>query len=133
MSNMLIWSEIKVSFSRNERISEEIKKIISEIICNDLKDPRLNGLISVTRVEVTKDLRHATVFISIYGDKADKDINFKIINNAKGYIRCGLANRIKMKYIPEISFKKDESIEYAIRIDKLLKGIKDQEQAKKEV
>ena len=121
-----------MDFSRNERIAEEIKKVISQIISNDLKDPRIDGLISVTKVDVTKDLRHATIFISFYGDKTKKDSNFEVIKNAKGYIRRELASRIRMKYIPEISFKMDESIEYAIRINKLLEEVKVQDQAEKE-
>ena len=57
-----------MDFSRNERIAEEIKKVISQIISNDLKDPRIDGLISLTKVDVSKYLRHATIYISIYGD-----------------------------------------------------------------
>ncbi|HHY70475.1 MAG TPA: 30S ribosome-binding factor RbfA [Thermoanaerobacterales bacterium] len=121
-----------MDFSRSDRIAEEIKKVISQIISNDLKDPRIDGLISVTKVDVTKDLRHATIFISFYGDKTKKDSNFEVIKNAKGYIRRELASRIRMKYIPEISFKMDESIEYAIRINKLLEEVKVQDQAEKE-
>ncbi|MDD4569045.1 MAG: 30S ribosome-binding factor RbfA [Tepidanaerobacteraceae bacterium] len=115
-----------MDFSRNERIAEEIKKNVSQII-NDLKDPRIDGLISVTSVEVTKDLRHAKILISLYSDKTKKDSIFNAINNAKGYIRRELANKIRIKYIPEISFKMDESIEYGIQINKLLEEIKNQE------
>jgi len=119
---------IEVDFSRNERIAEEIKKVISQIINNDLKDPRIDGLISVTKVEVTRDLRHATVFISFYGDKAKRDTTFEVIQNAKGFIRYELASKLRIKYIPEISFKLDESIEYGIRINKLLEELKNQNQ-----
>ncbi len=128
----MAWSDNEVDFSRNERIAEEIKKVISQIISNDLKDPRVDGLISVTKVEVTKDLRHATIFISLYGDKTKKDTTFEVISNAKGYIRRELAGKIRIKYIPEISFKMDESIEYGIHINKLLEKVKNQDQGKKE-
>jgi len=113
-----------VEFSRNERVAEEIKRVASEIINNDLKDPRIEGLVTVTKVDVTKDLRHATIFISFYGDKAKKETTYKVIQNAKGFIRYELANRLRIKFIPEISFKLDDSIEYGIRINKLLEELK---------
>ncbi|WP_213974667.1 30S ribosome-binding factor RbfA [Tepidanaerobacter acetatoxydans] len=121
-----------MDFSRNERIAEEIKKGISEIINSDLKDPRIEGLISVTKVKVTKDLRHATVFISFYGDKAKRDTTFDVIQNAKNFIRHELAGKIRIKYMPELSFRIDESIEYGIHINKLLEEIKKQKQEEKE-
>ncbi|NLZ52591.1 MAG: 30S ribosome-binding factor RbfA [Thermoanaerobacteraceae bacterium] len=113
-----------MEFSRNERIAEEIKKVASQIINNELKDPRIDGLISVTKVAVTRDLRHATIFISFFGDKAKKDTTFEVIQNAKGFIRYELANKLRIKYIPEISIKLDESIEYGIHINKLLEELK---------
>jgi ribosome-binding factor A len=119
-----------VEFSRNERIAEEIKKAASLIINNELKDPRIDGLVSVTRVDVTRDLRHATIFISFYGDNAKKNTTFDVIQKAKGFIRYELANQLRIKYMPEISIKLDESIEYGFRIDKLLKDIKSQELSK---
>jgi ribosome-binding factor A len=121
-----------LEFSRNERIAEEIKRVISQIISNDLKDPRISGLISVTKVDVTKDLRHATIFISLYGDKSKKDTTFEVINKAKGFIRRELASKIRIKYIPEISFKMDKSIEYAIHINKLLEEVSNQDKEEKE-
>ncbi|MGB4393589.1 MAG: 30S ribosome-binding factor RbfA [Tepidanaerobacteraceae bacterium] len=121
---------LEVEFSRNERIAEEIKKAASLIINNELKDPRIDGLVSVTRVDVTRDLRHATIFISFYGDNAKKNTTFDVIQKAKGFIRYELANQLRIKYMPEISIKLDESIEYGFRIDKLLKDIKSQELSK---
>lgn len=121
---------LEVEFSRNERIAEEIKKAASLIINNELKDPRIDGLVSVTRVDVTRDLRHATIFISFYGDNAKKNTTFDVIQKAKGFIRYELANQLTIKYMPEISIKLDESIEYGFRIDKLLKDIKSQELSK---
>ena len=121
---------LEVEFSRNERIAEEIKKAASLILNNELKDPRIDGLVSVTRVDVTRDLRHATIFISFYGDNAKKNTTFDVIQKAKGFIRYELANQLRIKYMPEISIKLDESIEYGFRIDKLLKDIKSQELSK---
>jgi len=120
----------EVEFSRNERVAEEIKKTASEIINNELKDPRIDGLITVTKVEVTKDLRHATIFISLFGDETKKNTTYEIIKNARGFIRHELANRLRIKFIPDISIKLDESIEYGLHISKLLNEIKNQNQTK---
>ncbi|ADL07992.1 30S ribosome-binding factor RbfA [Thermosediminibacter oceani] len=112
-----------MEFSRTDRVSGEIKKAVSEIINNDLKDPRIQGLISVTKVEVSKDLRHAKIFLSIYGEESVKQNALEGIKNAEGFIRRELANRIRLKFIPQLNFKLDDSIEYGIHISKLLKDI----------
>lgn len=109
-----------MEFSRNERVGEEIKKAVSEIINNELKDPRIEGLISVTKVDLTKDLRHAKIYLSIFGDEQTKNRTFEAIKNAEGFIRRGLASRIRLRFIPEISLKIDDSIQYGIKISKLL-------------
>lgn len=119
-----------MEFSRNERIAEEIKKGMSEIISTDLKDPRVKGLVSVTRVKVTKDLSHATIFLSFYCDEIEKEANFDAIQSAKGFIKRELASKIRIKFMPDISFKMDESIEYGIHISKVLEEIKQQEYGK---
>jgi ribosome-binding factor A len=116
-----------VEFSRSERVAEEIKKAASQIINNEIKDPRVSGLISVTKVEMTKDLRHAKIFLSIYGEESEKQKVFEGLKNAEGFIRKELAHRVRMKFIPEISFKIDESIEYGIHIYKLLEEVQKQE------
>lgn len=116
-----------MEFSRSERVAEEIKKAASQIINNEIKDPRVSGLISVTKVEVTKDLRHAKIFLSIYGEESEKQKVFEGLKNAEGFIRKELAHRVRMKFIPEISFKMDESIEYGIHIYKLLEEVQKQE------
>lgn len=116
-----------MEFSRSERVAEEIKKAVSQIINNEIKDPRVSGLISVTKVEVTKDLRHAKIFLSIYGEESEKQKVFEGLKNAEGFIRKELAHRVRMKFFPEISFKIDESIEYGIHIYKLLEEVQKQE------
>ena len=117
-----------MDFSRSERIAEEIKRSVSKTINNDLKDPRLNGLISVTRVNVTRDLRYAKIFISLFGEENTKDEVFDVLKNAKGYIRRELASNLRIRFVPEITFKLDESMEYSAHIQKLLNEVSRQEQ-----
>ncbi len=114
---------------RMGRIEEEIKKIISSIILNDLKDPRISGLLSVTGVEVSNDLKYANIYISIYDEKEKCESSIKALNNTKGFIRKQLASRIKLRYTPELNFKLDTSIQYGNHIDEILNQIinKDEE------
>ena len=111
---------------RINRISEEMKKIISEIILTELKDPRLPQMVSITSVNVTKDLKYAKVYVSVLGSDEEKNNAIQALKSASGYIRREVGHRIKIRYTPEIIFELDNSIEhgdYISRlIDKTMKG-----------
>ena len=108
--------------NRINRIDEEYKKELSNIIDRELKDPNITGLISVTKVKVTTDLKYAKVYVSIMGSKNLKD-TMKGLKNASGYIRTELAKRINLRNTPEIIFEIDDSIEYGPKIHNILKEI----------
>ncbi len=108
--------------SRMNKIDEELRKEISSIISTDLKNPHLTGLISVTKVKTTPDLRFAKVYISMINEKSKKE-NLSILKQSSGYIRSSIAKKINMRYTPELIFEFDESIEYGSRIDEILKDI----------
>ncbi len=113
---------------RNNRLSGEMKRVISEVIRNEVKDPRLSDLVSVTDVNVTEDLKYAKVYISVYGDI---DQTLEALKSAKGFIRKEVGSRIKMRITPELLFEKDESIEKGIYMSSLInKVIKDEESRK---
>jgi ribosome-binding factor A len=105
---------------RTDRISEEMKREISFIIHNELKDPRLAKMISVTGVDVTRDLRYAKVYVSILGDENDKNSAIRGLKSAAGFIRRGIGRRIQLRYTPEIVFELDNSIERGVYINKLI-------------
>lgn len=111
---------------RAGRINEEVKKVVSSIIQNDIKDPRLssNILISVTRVEVTKDLGYATVFVSILGNDEEKEQCIKILKKSAGFIRRGVGREVKLRVTPEILIQLDNSIEHGMHINDILQKIK---------
>jgi ribosome-binding factor A len=96
------------------RISEEIKREISNIIQNDLKDPRLPEFVSVLSVDTTRDLRYAKVYVSVYGNEEEKKKAMEGLKNAAGFIRREIGQRIKLRYTPELLFELDNSIEYGI-------------------
>jgi len=105
---------------RIERISEEIKREISDIIQNELKDPRLSKLISITEVNVTKDLRYAKVYVSVMGSEEEKANSLEGLKSAAGFIRREIGRRVQLRYTPEIHFELDNSIERGAYITKLI-------------
>ncbi|MDU5229294.1 MAG: 30S ribosome-binding factor RbfA [Anaerococcus sp.] len=108
---------------RTERIGAEIQKELSKIIRDDLNDPRLSdtATVSVIEVRVTNDLSFADCYISVLGDNAKKDDVLDALNQAKGYIKMLIGDRIRLRSMPEFRFKLDESIEYGAYMEKLIK------------
>ena len=104
------------------RIDEEYKKELSQIIGYELKNPSVTGLISVTKVKVTSDLKFAKVYVSILNSKNIKD-TLAGLKKSSGYIRSELAKRINLRNTPELIFELDDSIEYGAKIDSILKEI----------
>jgi len=106
---------------RTDRIAEEMRKELSYMIQNELKDPRINGLISITKVLVTKDLKYCKVYVSVFGD--DKESVLGGIKSGAGYMRKELSTRIKIRTVPELQFVLDDSIEYGAHINEVLKNL----------
>lgn len=102
------------------RISEEVKKVVSELIFNGLKDPRINSMTTITNVEVTRDLRFAKIYVSVLGNKEEKENTIKGLESAKGFIRKEIGKKIDLRYVPEPIFYLDESIEQGIYMSKLI-------------
>lgn len=105
---------------RINRISEEMKKEVSSIIQNELKDPRLPKLISITLMNVTKDLRYAKISISIFGSEEEKKNALIALKSAAGFIRREVGHRMQLRYTPEMHFELDNSIEHGVYITKLI-------------
>lgn len=108
---------------RLNRISGEVKRVVSEVINTGLKDPRVNSMTTVTKVEVTRDLRFAKIYISVFGDDAQKQDTIEGLESAKGFIRTEIGNRIDLRYAPEPMFILDESIEQGIYMAKLIENL----------
>ena len=104
---------------RSEKVEQFIKEELSQIIQREVRDPRI-GFVSITGVEVSVDLRHARVFVSVLGDAEAKEATMGGLRSALGYIRRELGGRLRMRYTPNIAFKLDESIERGARVNKLL-------------
>ena len=110
---------------RGKRINEEVRKEVSDIIRNQIKDPRLTAMVSVTQVEVTKDLRYAKVFVSLFAkNDEEKEESLKALKSSAGFIRREVGNRVKLRSTPEILFE-ENSIDNAMYIESLLNKIKE--------
>ncbi len=108
--------------NRLGRIDEQYRKEISQILNYELKNPNVTGLISVTKVKVTNDLKFAKVYVSILNSKNLKD-TLAGLKKSAGFIRSELAKRVNLRNTPEIIFELDDSLEYGARIDNILKEI----------
>jgi ribosome-binding factor A len=97
---------------------------VATFLAEDVKDPRIVGLVTVTGAEVTRDLRHAKVFVTIMGSEAERAETFEGLASVAGHLRALLGKRLGLRGAPEISFRQDASIAYAARIETLLEGLK---------
>ena len=111
---------------RGGRINEEVRREVSNIIQNEIKDPRLTAMVSVTSVSVTKDLRYAKIFVSVFSNnEEEKNNSFLALKNSAGFVRKELGHRINLRYTPEVLFELDNSIDKGMHIDSLLQKIKE--------
>lgn len=108
-----------MSYQRIDRISEEVRREVDAIIRDELGDPRISGTYSVTRAEVTGDLRYAKIYISVLEDDK-RDGLMEALKSAKGFIRRALGKRMIIRYTPELIFVSDKNIEYGVHIAKVL-------------
>jgi len=112
---------------RQGRLGEEIRKIVSNLLLRELKDPRLSAMISITAVEVTSDGSYATIFLSALGlnpnaenAQEQQQDALDALASAKGFIRKEIGRQIKLRHVPDLIFKIDTSMEYGRHIDKLI-------------
>lgn len=111
---------------RIERVNEAIKNELSTQIKYNLNDPRIREVeIGVTKVKTTPDMKFAKVYISVYADKEEQEQIFKVVEKAKGFLRKQLASVLTTRFTPELVFELDDSLDYAMHIDKLLREIND--------
>lgn len=111
-----------MSYQRIDRISEQVRRELDTIIRESLSDPRIKGTFSVTRVEVTRDLRYAKVYVSIL-EEENREPMLKALKKAAGFIRHELGQRMIIRYSPELLFEIDDNIAYGIHIASVLNKV----------
>jgi len=112
-----------MSSTREQRLSKLLKEELSAIILREINDPRL-GMISITDVELTPDLKVAYVHISAFGDQTERDQSIMVLDHAAGFLRMTLSKIVNLRHTPELRFKLDTSLERASRVYDLLNKIK---------
>ena len=112
---------------RHERIAEEIRHEVSIMLGGELQDPRIAGLVTVTEVRMTPDLRQVRIFVSVMGTDAEQKSTLTGLSAASGYVRRELTERLRLRRGPEIHWVPDTSIEYGARIEDLLRQVKKSE------
>ncbi len=115
---------------RANRVGEQMKKELTDIIGRKLKDPRI-GFVTVTDVRVTGDLQQATVYVSVLGNEEQKENTLIGLAKAKGFIRSEIGKRIRLRITPEITFEWDSSVDYGNRIENLIHQIHNEQNEKK--
>jgi ribosome-binding factor A len=110
---------------RADRVAEAIRENVATFLTSGAKDPRLVAQITVTAVDVTQDLRHAKIFVSMLGSDTEKASTLEALQGMKGHLRTRLANAMSLRVAPEVSFKMDETVARAARIESLLAEVRE--------
>ena len=106
-------------FSRSKRVEEQLKRLLAELVRREIKDPRV-GLVTITAVEVSRDLTHARVFFTPFAGQGDADAALQALRHAAGYLRHSLRQELRLRVTPELDFRVDESVERGARLSSLI-------------
>ncbi len=112
-----------MAVKRTDRLNSLLKEVISEVIRQDVRNPHVTELVTVTRVQISKDLRHAKVYISVIGSEQAKIETIEALNSAAGFIAVHSSQKVVMRYFPELVFRLDDSVDKHMRIEQLINKI----------
>lgn len=119
-----------MAVKRTDRLNSLLKEVISEVIKREVRNPHVAELVTVTRVQISKDLRHAKVFISVIGTEQQKAETIDALASAAGFIAVQSSQKVVMRYFPELIFKLDDSVEKHMRIEELLGKISQERESR---
>lgn len=115
---------------RIARLNSLLKEVISEVVREDIRDPRLGSLITVTSVSVARDLHYAKVYISVIGTKEEKQKTLEALQSAAGFTAVLASKKVSLRYFPELTFKLDDSADKYAAVDSLLEKIHEEQRAR---
>ncbi|MFV0340405.1 MAG: 30S ribosome-binding factor RbfA [Parachlamydiaceae bacterium] len=115
-----------MAVKRTDRLNSLLKEVLSDVIKRDVRNPHVNELMTVTRVEITKDLHYAKVYVSIIGSPTEKQETIGALNSAKGFIAVQASKKVVLRYFPNLTFILDDSVDKQIRIESLLTKISEE-------
>ncbi len=114
---------------RTDRLNSLLKEVISEVIMREVRNPHVHRLITVTSVDVSKDLQHAKVYFSVLGSPEERNETLKALQSAAGFIASAAAKKVVMRYFPKLIFKLDTSTDRSFKIEALLEGLRTNKQS----
>jgi ribosome-binding factor A len=115
-----------MDYRRSDKVGVVIKEEISRMLIREIKDPRI-GFVTITRVKVSKDLRFVKVYFSVLGDQSAREDSVRGLNSAVGFMRRELGRRLRLRYVPDIVFSFDPSLEHMSRLAELIQEIHEDE------
>jgi ribosome-binding factor A len=117
--------------NRVDRLNSLLKEVISEVVLKDVRNPKVAPLVTVTRVEITPDLQHAKVYVSVIGTNEQKAVTIDALQTAAGFIAVHSSKKVVMRHFPELTFKLDNSVDEHLRIDAILNKIHEEQRTRK--
>lgn len=115
---------------RSDRVAEAIREEVATFLGEGVKDPRVVGLVTVTSVDVARDLRSARIYVSILGSDAERKATFEGLESLAGHLRSRLGRSLRLRVAPELQFKEDQSVTRAARIETLLAQVREEDEAR---
>lgn len=109
--------------NRTDKLNSLLQQVISEVILHDVKNPHVGQFISITKVEITKDLRHAKVFVSVIGDNKIRENSIIALQSAAGFIAVHASKKMVIRHFPELHFKLDDTVDKQMRINAIISDI----------
>lgn len=116
--------------NRIVRLNSLLREVLSEVIRKEVRNPHVNPLVTVTQVEITKDLQHAKVYISVIGSSQEREQTLQALQSAAGFIAIHASKKVVMRYFPSLTFKLDTSVDQQFKIDSLLNQIHHEQQSR---
>ncbi len=117
--------------NRIDRLNSLLKEVIAEVVMREVRNPKVNTLVTIKKVEITRDLHHAKVYISLLGSDSEKQNTLKALQSAAGFISTQAAKKVTMRYFPQLTFHLDDTLDDEIRIHTLLEQIHDEQSKRK--
>lgn len=116
---------------RIDRLNSLLKEVIAEVVMREVRNPKVNTLVTIKKVEITRDLHHAKVYFSLMGSDSEKRSTLKALQSAAGFISTQAAKKVRIRYFPQLTFHLDETLDDEIRIHTLIEQIHDEQSKRK--
>lgn len=121
-----------MTLKRVDRLNSLLKEVLSEVIRIDVKNPHIHELLTITKVDITKDLHNAKVYISVIGNEKDKQSTLSALKSAAGYIAVVASKKVTMRYFPQLTFFLDDTVEKQVQINELIEKINQDQKARQQ-